>query len=154
MPARLPLLEPWPGPGPPGGNLPGVAFARLGGWILRCDAPLRQPLIDVSRVVLDGEPLLDQVGDSRGSPKLGREAERGGELLEPGEDLALLVAVQAGLRAGIRSGSQALLPPVPDRGEPTANGSLADAEDPSDVSDLVTFVDGQDGASAAPFEFL
>jgi hypothetical protein len=105
-------------------------------------------------VVVDAEPLLDQVGDSWGGPELGRESERGRELLEPGENPALLAPIQAGLGAGMWSGCQALIPPVSFGGKPSTNRSLADSEDPGDVSDLVAIVDSLDGASAAPIEFL
>jgi len=105
-------------------------------------------------VVHDAELFLDHLGDSGSGPQFGGETVFTGQPLKPGEDLALLGAIELGCGSGVGHSLQSLFTPLTSGGPPAPDTAITDTEDAGYLGDGRSFPDSLDGAFATPLEFL
>src|SRR5512135_2474506 len=74
----------------PRGDLRRVAFPRDALGLLECEAAVSQPCAQPSWIKVDAELLLDQLGQTRGTPQLGGEPVFQGIVAQPSQDDLLL----------------------------------------------------------------
>src|SRR4029077_14378742 len=99
----------------------------------------------------DAEALLDESGDTVGSPQLVGPAVLFGALAEEAFEFAQLVVGESGRGTGDGSCVQSV--GLLSHASPAMNGRGADAENAGDDGRRFALLDEFDGAAAAAFEF-